>query len=476
MAFFRRRRVLSIAVLVVLAAFSFAARPVLRYADIAAGYACTVGALLHFGSGDSLERIRAQRLPPQLSWMGLEADPATRTVTASVFGLIERRARYRPGLGATRVRGLTVALPEALAVPRPLEPDVAWPFGSSPELAPLPNGVDARALERVLDDAFVAPSGLERGTYAIVVAVDGRLVVERHAEGYDRFTPLLGWSMTKSITALLVGRLIAEGRLALDEPPPVPEWSGADDPRRAIRLEHLLRMTSGLAFYQNHTNQASDSLRMLFLSGDCGGYAADQPLAHAPGTHWAYSDGTSNILARICLEADGDELERRLTLPRRLLFEPLGMTTAEIAVDGSGTFVGSSLMLASARDWARFGQFCLDDGVWGGQRLLPHGWMERIFAATPESQARTYGAGFWRFDAAANARANGALHPRELDGVVYAAGFEDQFVFLDRARRLVVVRLGVDPEPPGFDEEAFAASVLACFPEPEPAGDGATRR
>ncbi|MEM7308560.1 MAG: serine hydrolase [Planctomycetota bacterium] len=446
-------------------AWRFGLAPLVDTIEIALGYAATVSAMQHFATGDDVDTIRAERLPAEFSFLSITVDADTRTATASAFGLLSRTARYRPGLGATRTEVAVGALPGSLvdlvATPPVGEP---WPEGSSPELSPLPAGVSAAALDAALDAAFVDPeTGLERGTHAVLVACGGRLVAERYAEPYGPRTPLLGWSMTKSVTATLIGRLIHEGRLALDAPAPIPEWSAADDPRAAIRLDDLLRMRSGLEFQQNHEDASCDSLNMLFVSGDCGAYAAGKELAHAPGTHWSYSDGTSNVLARLVRAHGGGTLDEQLTFPQRLLFAPLGLDTAWIAVDGSGTFVGSSLMYASARDWARFGLLYLRDGVWNGERLLPEGWVDYVSSRTDGSRNGRYGAHFWRYDADANAAADGRLFPAELEGVFYAAGYQRQYVFLDRARDLVLVRLGVRPEPPGFDPKEFAAAVLRCF-------------
>lgn len=435
-----------------------------RYARLAAGYAATITALEHFVAGRDVAAIRAERFPPELAWIDVDVDEEQRTVTASVLGLIRRSARVRPGLGATRERGrsaeLPAELPDLVAAP-PLE--LPWPDGSSPARTPL-EGARQAALERALEEAFVeAGTGRARGTHAVAVAHGGRLVAERYAPGILPTTPLLGWSMTKTVTAVLVGRLVLQGRLDPQRPARVPAWSEPGDPRGAITLEHLLRMQSGLEFRQDYVDARCDSLNMLFASVDCGAYAAAKPLLHAPGTVWSYSDGTSNIVAGLVRRSAGATLLEQLTFPQRALFAPLGMDSAVISVDGSGTFVGSSLCSASARDWLRLGWLLAEDGVWRGERLLPEGWVDFLARATPGSEDRTYGAHVWRFDRELRLAAGGALHPAELDDVLYASGHDGQFLFVDRGRRVVLVRLGVRPAPPGFDGPAFAAAVLRAF-------------
>jgi len=467
-----RARGRGLALLLLLALGAGLAWFLLAFGRIAAGYAATITALQVLGSGDALEVVRAERLQLPLG-LGrllsceLEEREGVCQVRARFLGLIERRAAWRAGLGATRVPAEGALEPAALPdlVP-PLPADQPWPLGESDELAVLAPAPRA-ALEAALETAFVEPgSRRARGTHAVVVVQGGRLVAERYRAGYDARTPLLGWSMTKSVTAALCARAIALGRLpGVEAPARVPEWSAADDPRRTITHAELLRMTSGLAFFANYELPWSDSLRMLFASPDVARYAAEQELEHAPGTVWSYSDGTSNLLARsVRLLASDDEEERRL-FPQRALFAPLRMATAVISVDAAGNWVGSSLMQASARDWARFGWLHADDGLFAGQRLLPEGWVDFVARATPESPHHGYGAHFWRYDAAAGCTAEGVPFDPLLGGVFYASGHDGQYVWIDRARRVVVVRLGARGPAP-FDPEGFLAAVLGALAEP----------
>ncbi|MCA9291360.1 MAG: serine hydrolase [Phycisphaerales bacterium] len=459
----RRRLLLVLAALCLLGvvAWRWVVAPRLDEIRIALGYASVIAASQAFITGDDLATIRAERLPPAADFVTIELDASEGTATARAFGVFSRTARVRAGLGATRVADERVALPDELPDLVPTPPaDRPWPEGSSPDLAPLAPGVDAAALARAIDAAFVDPdTGASLRTHAVLVVHDGRLVAERYRDGYDRFTPLLGWSMTKSITATLVGRLVQMGRLDVSAPAPVPAWSAPDDPRRAITLDDLLRMQSGLHFFTNYTRPDSDSLRMLFMSADAGAYAAEQTLEVAPGVRWSYSDGTSNIVAGIVCRASGSTLRERCLAPQRLLFGPLGMDTAVIGVDGSGTFVGSSLMYASARDWARVGQLYLDDGIWNDERLLPEGWVAYVTAPTAGVPRGRYGAHFWRFDATLDPD----LAP-ELAGVYHMSGYDGQEVFIVPSRRLVVVRLGLESPDAPFDARAFAASVISGFP------------
>jgi CubicO group peptidase (beta-lactamase class C family) len=437
------------------------------FGRVAAGYAATIGAVQVFGTGDDVNRVLSERMRLPLGlgrFMSLEVvEGEARRVRARSFGVFESEAEWRPGLGATRVVEGAGELPTSIPDEVPaLQDSVPWPLGESPELAPLSDS-QRRGVKAAIDRIFTDEAGNSNGTHAVVLVVDGRLVAERYREGYDRHTPILGWSMTKSVTGTLIGRLIALERLAgIEMRAPVPEWSAKDDPRGEISLEELLRMRSGLEFFANYELPWADSLQMLFRSADCAGFAAQKPLAHPPGAVWSYSDGTANILARIVRDHAGDTEAERLAFPQRHLFGPLRMSTAVICVDASGTWIGSSLMLASARDWARYGQLHIDDGVFAGERLLPEGWVDFAASATPESDGRCYGgAQFWRFDEEALLDAHGDGVPPEVGGILYASGHAGQYVWMDRRRRLVLVRLGI--LEPGFDPMAFLTDILRLF-------------
>jgi len=463
-----RRTLLALAGLILVAAVA-AGGFLSSFGPVAAGYTATMGAVQMYGTGDALETVVEERvrLPFGLGgFLELEVvDPDEPRVRARAFGLFEAEATWRAGLGATRIleggRELPAAIPDLVP---PLSTDEPWPAGDSLQLAPLEPGLRDR-VEAAFERAFVDGEGRSRGTHAACLVVGGRLVHERYREGYDHLTPILGWSMTKSVTGTLIARLIELGRLeGVGMRAPVPEWQGEGDPRAAITLEDLLRMQSGLEFFANYELPWADSLQMLFIEADFGAFAARKPLVHEPGSVWSYSDGTSNILARIVRRHAGETLEEQLRFPQEELFAPLGMSTATLGVDPSGTWVGSSFMLASARDWARYGQLHLDDGVVDGRRLLPEGWVEFAASVTAESDGKSYGgAQLWRFDEEELLDVRGQPVPAELGGVIYASGHDGQYVWIDRARGLVLVRLGILEA--GFDPVGFVSEIVSLFPE-----------
>ncbi len=219
-----------------------------------------------------------------------------------------------------------------------------------------------------------------------MVVDHGRIVAERYGAGFSAATPLLGWSMTKSVIAGLVGVLVKEGRLTLDQSA---GWATpGGDGRERIRIADLLSMSSGLRFNEGY-GAVSDVTRMLYLQPDMSEFARAQPLVHPAGEFWSYSSGSANILSRIVQDAGGG---LGAGIAAEKLFKPLGMTSAIIETDEDGTLVGSSYMYATARDWARYGQFLLQDGVWRGQEMLPRGYVA-MMASPVASSGGQYGHG-----------------------------------------------------------------------------------
>jgi CubicO group peptidase (beta-lactamase class C family) len=430
----RLKRVIAVVTAVILAVLGLALVRFVRVAvpvgtALAAKQLCS----LAYVSGIDREYARTAYVEPhvrQLSWsLDVRYDDAARTVETTGFRVWSARARYRPGLGCTLLHDdaplADLALPEMSAAPISPDPEHA---GAS---------FDTAALERALDAAFAdPPGGPPLHTLAVVVLHQGRLVAERYAAGIDESTALPGWSMTKSVTATLVGILALQNRLDVDAAGAIAEWHGSNDPRAAISVDHLLRMTSGLAIREDQTGVDPNS-RMLFLEADGAAYSARRPLQAEPGTHWEYMSGNTVLVSRRIREITGGSLESVIGFARAQLFEPLGMTTAVLEPDPSGTPVGSSFMLASARDWARLGQLYLNGGIWKGRRIVSADWIDYVTRHTPTSGEGNYGAGFWINDAP-----EGPRWPILPPDTHCASGFQQQRIFVVPSRGLVVVRLG----------------------------------
>ena len=370
----------------------------LQTVRLGAAYAAKTACSGVFISGRSLESIHATDMnaaPIPISM--IHVDESERSVTVKL-GPISRTAIYRENCGCTVAQEMTVeelrsqSVGDPFAQPEELE-DVAWPMGNATALTPAPQDIDTDALSAALDFAFAEPyPEKKRGTRGMIVVYDGNLVAERYADGYHKDMPITSWSMTKTITATLVGILSGDGKLDVHASAAVPEWAGEGDERAAITLDQLLRMSSGLKFQEEYSSTPSDVVRMLYESPDAGAFAARMPLAAKPDTKWSYSSGTTNIISRIVRDAVGGDQENYYRFVRQRLFDPLGMARTTMEADASGTLVGSSFMYSTPRDWARFGQFLMQDGVWNDQRILPEGWVDYMTTPTPAAHQGQYGA------------------------------------------------------------------------------------
>ncbi len=401
------------------------ARPLLRTGT---GYAAHNACAVQLVAGRDADAPAAD-LPdnPLVPVLSTSVDTTNRVARSSVLGLFSQQAWFTPGLGCT----LADDRPD---LPAPPEVTAAEQEEEGSEAA------DPVALEAALDRAFAEddPQGRSVGTRAVVVLHEGSLVAERYAAGFDADTPQLGWSMAKSVTNAMVGRLVNEGDLDVGEAGLLEAW--AEDERSAITVEHLLQMTSGLEWDEAYS-LGSTITRMLYLEDDMGAFAAEQPLAHEPGAYQQYSSGTTNILCDVMDEQTG----LGPALPYDLVFEPLGMTSAVMEPDAAGDPVCSSYLWATPRDWGRFGLWFAQDGVWEGQRLLPEGWVSwSTTVADVESEEEGFAAHWW-----VNRRADGsAIIAGAPDDMFWASGHDGQRVFVVPSADLVVVRMGFTPNIP----------------------------
>ena len=337
-------------------------------------------------------------------------------------------------------------------------PDVAspGPGPAAPGTNPLTSASStddpevARLIATAFGDGLSDAERTRLGTRAVVVVRDGAVVGERYADGFTKDTPQLGWSMTKSVTSLLTGRLVLDGTVKLTDDHLRPEWT---DDRADITVDQLLRMTGGLAWDETY-DLGTPITRMLYGEPDMAGYVASQKLAHAPGTYQQYSSGSTTLLCSVL----GQRAKATSRLAAAQVFAPLGLSSAVLETDGVGTPVCSSYLWATPRDWAALGQFALQDGVWDGKRLLPEGWMSASTKVTPveRSEEKGYAAGWW-----SNTDADGSLVDPSLPADTYSMrGHDGQRVLVVPSRKLVVVRLGFSPELEGEDP-AIAPLVAA---------------
>jgi len=373
--------------------------------------------------------------------MTFEIDRKTRAVEAAALGLFKGQASFHDGFGCVEQHGgkepyllrndvetLRMSMTPALL------PEIAGPAVVEP---------GDPALKAALDHAFEEPAAPPyRRTKAVVVVHDGKVIAERYARGIGVETPLLGFSMTKSVINALIGVLTQQGLVTPSMPAPIPEWRAADDPRREIEVEHLMRMTSGLDL--DETNSGFDRSSRMFLEDDTSAYAVNAKLIAPIGTRFHYSSATTQILARIIRDAAGGP-EQTLAFAWRELFNPLGMRNVTLEFDSAGTLQGSTYMLASARDWAKFGLLYLNDGVVGGKRILHEDWVDFCASATLNSD---YAAGFFT-NRSDHPDAKGRVQLGMPKDSFFASGLLGQRIVIMPSQRLVVVRLGDSVDPTG---------------------------
>jgi CubicO group peptidase (beta-lactamase class C family) len=441
----RRKLILILAVTTALSALALSAATARDVPKIATGFMANVLCSETFVSGLQPEKILSETTDAMpganlISWaMDYRVDRARRDVTVTLFGLGKSHAVYRDGLGCYLDHGDAVAevlLPPVDPRQPALLPDIAGPAvvaAATPQIA------------AALDRAFAEPEQSPyRHTRAVVVLKHGHVVAERYADGFGIDTPILGFSSTKSVISALTGILVRKGALTLDRPVPVAAWQGAGDVRGAITVDHLLRHTAGLAIGSSLEASLGAAFepvnRMKFMESDMAGYAESLDLATLPGVTWNYNDGNFIVLSHLIRNAAGGKAADVTRFARQELFAPLGMRNVTIEFDASGNPEGSSQMLASARDWARFGMLYLNDGVAGGKRILPEGWVN--YSAAPTKNAWVgYGAGFWTNLGDSFGAAYRVEHGWPRDAF-FAKGTIGQYVIIIPSERLVIVRLG----------------------------------
>ncbi|WP_062078955.1 serine hydrolase domain-containing protein [Demequina globuliformis] len=366
----------------------------------------------------------------------------------SILGILARQTAWEvPGYGCALADESPATVPPATAVT-----PGANPYTDLPLTEPTDSAMVA-ALAHGFGDDLDAQAQEELGTRAMVVVHDGRLVAERYADGFDESTPQLGWSMTKSVTNLLVGRLVEQGDLSLDDDHLRADWT---DRRADITIRHLLNMTSGLAWDETY-DLGTPITQMLYAEPDMGAFVASQELAHDPGSFLQYSSGSTTLLCDVITEGRG-----LADMPRQELFTPLGLSSAVMEADAAGTPVCSSYMWASARDWAAVGQFALQEGQWEGERLLPEGWMEESTApidTVVEEGSDGYASGWW-----ANTSADGTVINDELPADAYfASGHDGQRITVVPSEGIVVLRLGFTPTAEDNRVVSSAAQVVEAL-------------
>lgn len=452
------KRVLLLSLIVALAyaiSYAWRAAPILTGYGAKAMCSC---AFLGKRDAQDIKKEELARVP--VAFGTYELNLSDSSATGNIMGLAHRKAIFRKGLGCTiineidekELRGqpIKTVLPKAAVG----KDTTLWPAGDLLPDNPAPLA-HRELLQAVVDSAF-SHRGDEnlRNTRAILIVHRGELVYEQYAPGFDRESRHLGWSMTKSVINALVGILVKQGRLDLNAPAPVESWKG--DERSAITLNDLMHASSGLAWVEDYSGP-SDATNM-FKKKDVGLLAARQPLEHEPGTVFYYSSGTTNLISWIIRQTLGDD--DYFAFPTRELFDKVGMTSMVLEPDASGTFIGSSFSYATARDWARFGLLYLNDGIAGGERILPEGWVRYTTTPGPASDGE-YGAQFW-LNAGPPGHPEQCTFPDVPADLFFADGFAGQNVFILPSKDLVVVKLS-ESRGDYLDDNRFLADIIEAL-------------
>lgn len=437
-----------VAIVIVLAVlyFGFTTYPKLV---LISGFSAKSIASGHFIDHRSKELIeKTDNDIPLLNLATNTINDAGKFATSAVYGLKERKAIYREGLGATLIDDdFDVNKQYLLPKRTQFVSNLPFPYGNSDPKDTLFSNVDYSKLKKAVENAFDQAGGQSKRTRAVVVLYKDKLIAEKYDKNFSKDSKILGWSMTKSITSAAFGVLAKQGKIDIYKPAPIAEWK--NDARKKITINDLLHMNSGLEWEENYST-ICDATKMLFEAGDMGKVQMDKPVQFAPNTHWSYSSGTTNLLSRI-LKNQFKTQQEYLDFWYSAVIDKIGMNSMIVEQDMSGTFVGSSYGWATPRDWSKFGLLYLHNGNWNGEQILDESWVK--YTATPTNTSNgQYGAQFWL-----NAGGKFPDVPRDM---FYCSGYQGQMVAIIPSLDMVIVRMGLKEEDQGFDFNVFLKGII----------------
>lgn len=418
--------------------------------NMISGYASKSLVSNAFVSGQNFDYIAQNDLnfsPINLASLDLGSNQAT----ASVYGLLKRKAIYREGLGGVLINDQYDPSAPYL-IPNRSQPELSapFPYGNGPDKDTVFANVDYNQISAIVNDAFDrGEDEIKRQTRSVIVIYKDHIIGEQYEAPFTKETSILGWSMTKSIQSTMVGILVDQQGFNIYDPAPIDLWK--DDERSKITTHNLLQMNSGLSWVEDY-NTISDVTRMLFLDSDMTLSQMNQELAYEPNTHWNYSSGTTNVLSRIIRKQFGTHQEY-LDFPYATFIDKIGMYSMLLEADLDGNYVGSSYGWATTRDWAKFGLLYLHRGNWNGTRIFNESWVDYVTTPTPTSKG-TYGGQFWL-----NAEGGYSTLPKNMFS---CNGYQGQRVAIFPDHDLVVVRTGLGDEEV-FNFEAFYRDILEAI-------------
>ncbi len=406
------------------------------------------------------QRFIAPKVQPlPLIWkINVNHDEKSVNVADRVFlnKSLEARAIYREGVGCTLAVDKTdeeILADKIIPMSSPEIPaDQPWPYGAaglSNETIP---GLDITRVDAAVTSAFIEPEEIPRNTTSLLVAYDGKLIAEQYDLGVTSDTPLLGWSMTKSISGTLIGILSDRNLLDLDSPAPITGWAGTE--KADITTRDIVHMSSGLAFNEDYLG-FSNVTHMLYRESDQAAYTANLDLAHPPGTHFNYSTGDANLLGKIVQQSVGGSMQNAYDFYQTQLFHKVDIRSAFIEFDATGQFVGGAYAFMTPRDWARLGQLYLQEGNWKGEQVISSEWVN--YVSKPSPLTDEYGGQIWL-------NSNGADWPNVPHDAYYFAGHQGQRVVVIPSKKLVVVRTGVTENYDVIGLDGIISEIIAALP------------
>ncbi|GAA4051532.1 serine hydrolase [Flavobacterium chungnamense] len=402
----------------------------------------------HFLDNRSLETIeQGDNDIDKIDWATNEINDAERFVTSKVYGLKERKAIYREGLGATLINDdFDFSKPYNVPKRTKINTNLPFPYGNLEPKDTVFSNIDYVKLKAVVENAFDKKGQKDKRTRSVIVIYKNKIIAEKYADGFNKNSRILGWSMTKSITGTLFGILQKQGKFDIMKPAPIAEWK--NDERSKITTNDLLHMNSGLEWEEDY-GKISDVTKMLFIEEDMTKSQINKPLIGKPNNTWNYSSGTTNLLSGI-LRKQFKTHQEYLDFWYSNLLDKTGMNSAIVETDMAGNFVGSSYGWATTRDWAKFGLLYLHKGNWNGEQIFDESWAKYVSTPTNTSDGQ-YGAQFWL-----NA---GGRFPNAPKDMFYASGYQGQMVAIFPSHDLVIVRMGLK-EDPEFDFNGLLSGIV----------------
>jgi CubicO group peptidase (beta-lactamase class C family) len=417
--------------------------------DLISGFAAKSVASGHFADGRTLQMIEEGDNDITLVDLATNhIDEQHKWATASVFGLKSRKAIYREGLGSVLVDDdFDATQPYAIPNRRQVATDFVFPYGDQEQKDTFFGNVNYGKLQKAVDDAFDHSGNKVKRTRSVLVIYKDKIIAEKYDVGFSKKSRILGWSMTKSVTATYFGILQYQNKFDIFKPAPIAQWQ--KDSRAKITTSDLLHMNSGLEWEENYET-ISDATKMLFLAKDMSKVQLEKCAICKPNETWNYSSGTTNLLSGV-LRSQFKTHQQYLDFWYSALIDKIGMHSMFVETDMAGNFVGSSYGWATTRDWAKFGLLYLHKGQWQNERLFDEKWINYITTPTKGSDGR-YGAHFWLN--------KDGYYPDAPKDLYSCNGFQGQMIFIIPSMDLVIVRMGLK-EDPGFDFNNFLKEITA---------------